>query len=191
MQCRQYHSPPYPPWCFNSYPVLCEDEFKCVNEVEQCGHKCLNPDLPIRAPWGRGPFGNGGRCVAEDQCTTPGPILDHAKYMCNGLCIPAIIPCNNTCLDQVEWREGAYEKLFGPVTCYGSIWSYPDSRDFWAKSLPPDLLSKVRNMIGHTDSSLGLCLPGSIGCNGTCILDPERPYVSKRGRIGEIECHNW
>ena len=159
-----------------------------MGEYEPCGHKCLNPELPVWGPWGGGPFGNHELCISEEHCTTSGPILESAKHMCNGLCIPAIIPCNNTCLDQVEWAEGRFERLYGPVTCYGAIWRYPDSRDFFTESLPSHVLTEVRDIIGHTDSEFGLCLPGSIGCNGTCTLDPDRPHVKAGSRVGEMEC---
>ena len=196
-------------YSFPEYTVLCEEENKCITEDEPCGHKCISPDVPIWAPWGRDPRarmvveveGTSGTCLtadyAEEYCTTTvkcysgetcysTEIPNYSMYMCNGLCIPAIIPCNNKCLNRVEYVEGKSERLFGPVTCHGSIRLSPDSRDFWTKSLQPDALAKVQEIIGHSDSDLGVCLPGSIPCNETCILDPDRPVkVWKDGEILE------
>ena len=47
---------------------------------------------------------------------------------------------------------------------------------------------RVLDVLGHTGTELGVCLFGTIGCNGTCPLDPERPFASRGRRKGEIEC---
>ena len=169
------------------HSFYCEEENKCIREDEPCGHKCLNPDLPIWGPWGWGSFletiGNDEQqCLAEEQCTTVQQgigratyIPDFSKYMCNGICIPVVIPCNNTCLDRVEYSKGKFENLFGPVICHHSFVMFSDSREFWTKSLQPNVLTKVLELIGHTEPEYGLCLPGNLGCNNTCILEPDRP----------------
>ena len=149
-----------------------------------------------------------------------GPVIDQGTmhmsdvmYMCNGVCIPAIIPCNNTCLDEVEWTHNKIEKLFGPASCSVPMfnswacrnfddwdsngtwvqkckWSYDfiaSSENFWTSVLESPLLDEVLHVLGNTESKLGVCLPGSIGCNGTCLLDPERPIATK----GQPKIYPW
>ena len=135
--------------------------------------------------------------MAEENCERLRPV---AHYMCNGLCIPALIPCNNTCLSKVEWPSTHYtstyssEKLFGPATCTMPMYWGPtlctnwycgaeglvaSSDRLWTGALEPLVLASVIEMIGHDDGELGVCLPGYHGCNGTCPLDPGRPFASK------------
>ena len=94
--------------------------------------------------------------------------------MCNGICIPTYIPCNNTCLDNVLWRTNRREQLFGPVQC----------QDFENKNRIPEenkiFLKTVLEFHGY-------CLPGTLSCNGTCSIDERRPYKSSLTRRGE-EC---
>ena len=53
---------------------------------------------------------------SEKECTPEGYLLG-ANHMCNGTCIPLIIPCNNICFENVLWRTNRREALFGPVVC--------------------------------------------------------------------------
>ena len=127
--------------------------------------------------------------------------------MCNGLCIPAIIPCNNTCLDNVEWSVNKTESLYGPLTCSKAMYKAPlyfvnkdqwpqededlqnsNSDLYWTGALDSEKLSLVQEIIGHTDSELSVCLPGFIGCDGTCSIDPQRPLIIEGKRKGEIGC---
>ena len=184
-QAKEGKPPPY-------YHLLCEEENRCIGEHETCGEKCLDPEQPVWMPW------REGVCLAQEECTAPW------YYMCNGICIPTIFPCNNTCLEELEWAENEFEKLFGPVTCHVPITFFDmdidyylcakgkcgsNTDDYWTGSLEPHLLSKVIDLIGHTEPQLGVCLPGYIGCNGTCPLDPERPHRWKETQLnGSIIC---
>ena len=187
--------------------MLCKEEDKCKREDEPCGHMCLNPDFPVWAPWGTeatmGTAEIKEKCLPEGNCTFSGHYVkgksnsdyryDSAMYLCNGLCIPTIIPCNNTCQDQVVWSNQyrrRYEDLYGPVTCNGATWWNPFSSDIWTNALQPDALAKVRDIIGQMDYDFGVCLTGNMGCNGTCILDPDRPYAYHMIN-GEITCSEY
>ena len=178
------------------YPFFCKEEGKCVAKWDTCKNKCVSPERQVWGPW-------NDYCYEEEtDCKIKGPVLDGGimllgwqMYMCNGVCIPVIIPCNNTCLDQVEWTQNKIEHLFGPVSCtlpmfnsWGCrklddcMWDYDfiaSSENFWTGVLESPLLEEVLQVLGNTESKLGVCLPGSIGCNGTCLLDPERLIPSK------------
>lgn len=108
----------------------------------------------------------GAYCVSDEfKCIPEGSIGDRAHYMCNGRCIPAFIPCNNTCLDSVLWRTNRRENLFGPIAC----------KDFDLNIERSSGLNKtlVKQIFGND----GYCLSGSQKCNDTCIIDPKRPLL--------------
>ena len=113
-------------------------------------------------------------CVNLEQtdCNPEGPIFDTAHYMCNGMCIPAYIPCNNTCLDNVLWRTNRREKLFGPHKCTGFDRDIPEANKIYLQSI-----------LGFD----GYCVPGSLACNGSCTTDLRRSLL-KEGRRGQSEC---
>ena len=97
------------------FPIFCEPENICKGISDTCGGKCFNQSLTLTiSGQGLTPF-----CfdLRRKECIPEGPILDTAQYMCNGVCIPAYIPCNNTCLDNVLWRTNRRVQLFGPVQC--------------------------------------------------------------------------
>ena len=92
--------------CFLADHRFCNG--KCIDKSKLCNGKC-HPDMPIMSPWG------GGFCMNELDCTRTGKF---ATKICNGFCIPAIIPCNNSCSDWTETSNQSTEKLFGPTTCF-------------------------------------------------------------------------
>ena len=155
-------------------PVLCEQENVCKREFDACGGKCLDPTLPTLSFNYRGlsPICTN---LNWTECIPEGPIVDKAGYMCNGICIPVFVPCNNTCLDNILWRTNRREELFGPVKC----------QDFEEKArLREDNVLFLKSILDFQ----GFCLPGSVICNGTCLIDPRRPLVkAQRGR-DDFEC---
>ena len=160
----------------NSFPILCEEENLCKREWDPCGGRCLNPSLPTLAFSGIGYLTNSPEnyvllftCIKEADCIPEGPIFDSARYMCNGICIPVYIPCNQTCLDNVLWKTNRGEKLFGPIQC----------KEMEANR-QTELLKSFINFEGF-------CLPGSMPCNGTCSIDPRKPLKSI-GRRGTKMC---
>ena len=160
-----------------NYPVFCEEENLCKRETDPCGGKCLNSSLPILSfdSLALEPI-----CItseATEFCLPEGPIVGQARYMCNGICIPVYIPCNNTCLDNILWRTNRREELFGPVQC----------QDFKKEYFSEDRIWFLKNFIEFQ----GYCLPGGMLCNGTCSIDPRRPLKSDRRRGEECveACH--
>ena len=94
------------------YPFFCKETNRCVAEWDTCGENiCVSPKRQIWGPW------NDYCYEKESDCKMRGPVIEDGtmymndQYMCNGFCIPAIIPCNNTCLDHVEWTENTIESL--------------------------------------------------------------------------------
>ena len=58
---------------------------------------------------------------------------------------------------------------------------------FWRGGIKENLLPEVLEMLGNSDSQLGVCLPGNIGCNGTCLLDQEK-QLKFEASDGQIYC---
>ena len=56
--------------------------------------------------------------MAEEDCKTQGPLMDAAMYMCNGICVPAIIPCNNTCLSGQYLLENWTDRRGQNISAY-------------------------------------------------------------------------
>ena len=106
--------------------------------------------------------------------------------ICNGFCIPSIIPCNNTCMDIVDPSTNKSEKLFGPTSCtllpkksslfnfqenfilHGNLTDFlhgvatSDSDYFWTGGIETHLIPEVIKTLGNAESQLGVCLPGNI-----------------------------
>ena len=78
---------------------------KCIEKEKLCDGKCP-PDMPIKSLWG------DGLCMDKKACISKG---NFETKLCNGFCIPSIIPCNGTCLNMIEHKNR--RKLFGPTTC--------------------------------------------------------------------------
>ena len=155
----------------------CKEENKCIQKNSVCGDKCLDPAFPIWSPW-------KDECTTKEKCRS-----ENYKYLCNGICIPVIIPCNSTCLEKTHDSH----KLFGPTSCTKIPFTSPfinifntirityrvmadNSDNIWAKSTLVDFdrVPILIKQLGNSDSQLGVCLPGNVGCNGTCSLDPEK-----------------
>ena len=109
------------------------------------------PILDISALYGNAVLG----CISLENCIPDGAM---SNYMCNGICIPTFVPCNNTCLENVLWRTNRREQLFGPIICQDSGYAI--------------IKPLVERHLGNLE---GLCLFGYQQCNGTCIIDPRRP----------------
>ena len=118
-----------------------------MRDSETCGGKCLNTSLPTLSFKSEGlePY-----CInlQETSCIPEGI---GASYMCNGICIPYYIPCNNTCLDNVLLRSDRKEELFGPFQC----------QDFEDRKIVKDNLMFLKSVLDFQ----GFCLPGFEPCN--------------------------
>ena len=143
------------------YPAFCQEENKCKPELAACMGKCLNPERPYLYVQ----YDLTIQCIHDlDDCGLNGP-----HYLCNGICIPAFLPCNNTCSDNVFPGTYMWQPLFGPVKCneFGSSVS-----SFYKWKLNTSDTVLLKDLI---DFNGEVCLPGSHTCNGTCSLDPKRP----------------
>ena len=160
-------------------PVLCMQENLCKSDIEPCGGRCLNPALPTLALTNTGldPV-----CInlEETECIPEGPLWDHSSYMCNGICIPAYIPCNNTCPDNILWRTNRREELFGPVQCQ-DFEETGQLRELWLKEENVLFLKTLMDF-------QGFCLPGTMVCNETCSIDPRRALMRARAGPVKFEC---
>ncbi len=93
--------------------------------------------------------------------------------MCNGRCLPVLLPCNGTCQDSFLLMTNVRLELFGPTAnctegIEGRIWGFDPSRELKGEEL---------------------CVPGSFPCAGECgVMDPRMPYLAKNGRARRPEC---
>ena len=181
--------------------MLCQENNECIEENEACNNRCLNPNLPIWSPW------ENGICLKEKDCN-----IDESRHMCNGICIPIIIPCNNECSDEVlsitykitiPWFTYTFltsSKLLGPMTCSSITFplEYPiydikksgdaiaksiNTDHFWTGSIDSKLLPSLTKTLGNLGSQLAVCLTGDFPCNGTCSIDPQKHLSVDYGQI--------
>ena len=139
-----------------SYPIFCQEENQCKGIYEPCSGKCLNKEKTIIS-YEIGQTIVVTVCKAENECIPEGPIFGGAFHMCNGICLPVFIPCNNTCIGSVLFRTNRRAPLSGPLNC-------------------EEISSNLnKTLVEETFGNEGYCLPGSISCNGTCTIDSRIP----------------
>ena len=149
------------------YPVYCEEEQICKPETALCGGKCLDPERPsIYVDYYKG-YGFTTYCVdlALVDCIPEGSVMDRAHYICDGMCIPAFIPCNHSCYDNVLVSTNRREELYGPLNCSEIDKNIPDSNKIY-----------LQDLIDFN----GYCVPGLLPCNESCTVDSRRPLLEQR-----------
>ena len=152
-----------------------------------CGGKCLDAAKPT--PY----FGTARRTVfpscinlEEDPCVPEGAALFDSYHMCNDMCIPVYIPCNNTCLDSYLLGTDSSQELIGPYTCSEFNRNTPNIIE--APGVPiygTDLIILYINSIRNVMEFDGICVPGWFACNGSCTINQKFPILK------EIEDFIW
>ena len=164
----------------SSYSIYCgEEKGRCISAQEACYGKCLTPEYPILSP-----FSKAGLCVSEEECLPEGPLWE-AYYICHGMCIPAFMPCNDTCLEDLRFE------FKGPVVCQEteSINKRSSAKDFVRQLFFSDFINANKTLskkFKNDEGSWKTCWPFSIPCNGTCSLDPGRPLLDYPGGPGPV-----
>ena len=140
-------------------PVFCGG--KCYPRGLACEGRCEDPSH-VWAPW-------RNTCIPEAECR-PEKSRSGLSYMCNGMCIPIYISCNNTCLESALVKPNRREELFASPVCQENQGLGTEALHW---SLGDTEVAKVNQAIG----GVGIfCMTGTEKCNGSCSIDPKRPY---------------